>query len=98
MQPTTPAMAKETDVLIIGAGPFGICLAAHVQQLGLDYLMVGKPMEFWEQNMPKGMYLRSACDWHLDVSGEHTIEHFLAQQHLTPADVEPLSLEFYLSY
>jgi len=98
MQPTTPAMAKETDVLIIGAGPFGICLAANVQQLGLDYLMVGKPMEFWEQNMPKGMYLRSACDWHLDVSGEHTIEHFLAQQHLTPVDVEPLSLEFYRSY
>lgn len=98
MQPTTPAMAKETDVLIIGAGPFGLCLAAHVQQLGLDYVMAGKPMEFWEQNMPKGMYLRSACDWHLDVSGEHTIEHFLAQQHLTPADVEPLPLEFYLSY
>lgn len=92
------AAAKTTDVLIIGAGPFGICLAAHVQQLGLDYLMVGKPMEFWKKNMPAGMYLRSACDWHLDVSGVYTIERYLEEQGLKPADVEPLSLDFYLTY
>lgn len=94
----TSAAAKTTDVLIIGAGPFGICLAAHVQQLGLEYLMVGKPMEFWKKNMPAGMYLRSACDWHLDVSGVYTIERYLEEQGLKPADVEPLSLDFYLAY
>lgn len=97
--PTSTAVTKlQTDLLIIGAGPFGISLAAHAQQNGLDYLMVGVPMEFWKQNMPEGMYLRSACDWHLDADGEHTIESFLAQQQLTPEAVEPLSLEFYLSY
>lgn len=87
-----------TDVLIIGAGPFGISLAAHVQDLGLDYLMVGKPMAFWKNNMPKGMYLRSAYDWHLDVSGKDTIEAYLKTKGLTPHDVMPLSLDFYLSY
>jgi lysine/ornithine N-monooxygenase len=97
--PTSTAVTKlQTDLLIIGAGPFGISLAAHAQQNDLDYLMVGVPMEFWKQNMPEGMYLRSACDWHLDADGEHTIESFLAQQQLTPEAVEPLSLEFYLSY
>lgn len=94
----TSAAAKTTNVLIIGAGPFGICLAAYVQQLGLEYLMVGKPMEFWKKNMPAGMYLRSACDWHLDVSGVYTIERYLEEQGLRPADVEPLSLDFYLAY
>src|SRR6476661_3538563 len=87
-----------TNLLIIGAGPFGLAMAAHAKHLGIDFIMVGKPMEFWKLNMPEGMYLRSACDWHLDPENEHTIERFLAIQHLTPADVEPLSRNFYLSY
>ncbi|MEI7585164.1 FAD-dependent monooxygenase [Runella sp.] len=37
--------------LIIGAGPFGLTLAAHLKQTAIDHLVVGKPMEFWEKNM-----------------------------------------------
>lgn len=84
--------------LIIGAGPFGLALAAHLKQRGIDHLVVGKPMEFWEKNMPEGMYLRSGCDWHLDVDGAFTMEAFLAQQHRSAADAEPIALELYLSY
>jgi cation diffusion facilitator CzcD-associated flavoprotein CzcO len=91
-------MTKETDLLIIGAGPFGLAMAAYAQQLGLDYRMVGKPMEFWQVNMPEQMYLRSACDWHLDPLNVDTIERFLQTQGLTPAEVEPLSRQIYLSY
>lgn len=88
----------ETDLLIIGAGPFGLALAAQASHLGIEHLVAGKPMEFWRQNMPRGMYLRSACDWHLDPQNIHTIENFLQSRGQTPRDVEPLSLEFYLSY
>ena len=91
------ALAK-TDLLIIGAGPFGLAMAAHARHLGIDYLIVGEPMRFWHGHMPKGMYLRSACDWHLDPEGEDTIEVFLRTQDLTPADVEPLSRDRYLEY
>src|ERR1043166_7009240 len=87
-----------TDLLIIGAGPFGLAVAAQAAHDGIEYLIVGKPMEFWRQNMPKGMFLRSACDWHLDPLNQHTIEAFLSTQDKTPKDVEPLSLDFYLSY
>ena len=89
---------RRTDLLIIGAGPFGLALAADARHRRIDHLVVGKPMEFWMRNMPDGMYLRSDCDWHLDPNGEHTIERYLATRRQTPTDVEPLSLRFYLEY
>ncbi|MGR9087296.1 MAG: NAD(P)-binding domain-containing protein [Gammaproteobacteria bacterium] len=91
-------MIKDTSLLIIGAGPFGLAMAAHCRHLGINHRIVGKPMEFWKANMPEGMHLRSACDWHLDTLNEKTIERFLQSQGLTPVDVEPLSLQFYLNY
>jgi cation diffusion facilitator CzcD-associated flavoprotein CzcO len=57
---------RKTDLLIVGAGPFGLAMAAYAKHLGIEHLIVGKPMGFWNANMPKGMYLRSACDWPLD--------------------------------
>ena len=88
----------KTDLLIVGAGPFGLALAAQAQHERIEHLVVGKPMEFWRANMPKGMFLRSACDWHLDPQNVHTLEAYLQTQNKRPADVEPLSLEFYLTY
>lgn len=87
-----------TDLLIIGAGPFGLALAAQAAHDGIEHVIVGKPMEFWKRNMPPGMFLRSACDWHLDPLNVDTIDSFLATQRKTARDVEPLSLDFYLSY
>ena len=88
----------ETDLLIIGAGPFGLAVAAQAAHDHIEHLIVGKSMAFWRENMPKGMFLRSACDWHLDPLGVHTIEAFLSTRGQTPKDVEPLSLDFYLTY
>jgi FAD-dependent urate hydroxylase len=91
-------VSRETDLLILGAGPFGLAIAAQATHTGIDHLVVGKPMEFWRRHMPPGMYLRSACDWHLDVQNRATIEKFLETQGRTSRDVEPLSLDFYLAY
>lgn len=85
-------------LLIVGAGPFGLSLAAYARQHDIDYLMVGRPMHFWQANMPRGMLLRSACDWHLDPGDVDTIEAYLATTGRTPTDVEPLTLDFYLGY
>jgi len=88
----------KVDLLIIGAGPFGLSMAAYAQHLGIDHAIVGQPMEFWRKHMPRDMYLRSTVDWHFDPLGVYTLEKFLETQNLKPADVDPLSLSFYLSY
>lgn len=91
-------MKTETDLLIIGAGPFGLAMAAYSQHIGIDHLIVGRPMEFWQANMPEGMFLRSGCNWHLDPLNEATIERYLQTHNLSPVDVEPLSRNFYITY
>ncbi len=48
------------DVVIIGAGPYGLSAAAHLRTIkGLEVRVFGEPMSFWDQNMPAGMLLRS---------------------------------------
>lgn len=91
-------MYRKTNLLIIGAGPFGLALAAYVKSLNMNHLVVGKPMEFWKNNMPDGMFLRSASDWSLDPTDRASILHYLETLGKTPADVEPLSRAFYLDY
>jgi hypothetical protein len=48
------------DVAVLGAGPYGLSVAAHLRQAKLmDLRVIGEPMSFWERNMPAGMLLRS---------------------------------------
>ena len=50
----TNGAVKSTDVLIVGAGPFGIAMAAHAQSLGLDHALLGRPMEFVDRPDAEG--------------------------------------------
>ena len=81
------------DLLVIGAGPYGLATAAAARAAGLETVVVGRPMGFWRDHMPPGMFLRSGPDWHLDAHYEHTLERFLGD------DVpDPLPLQRFLDY
>ncbi len=47
------------DVAIVGAGPYGLSLAAHLREAGISFRIFGKPMSTWRNHMPKGMCLKS---------------------------------------
>jgi thioredoxin reductase len=87
-----------TSFLIVGAGPFGLAMAAQAKARAIDHVLVGHPMSFWKRHMPAGMFLRSGCNWHLDPAERDTIERFLRTRGQVASDVEPLSLNLYLEY
>jgi len=51
--------AAHYDVVVMGAGPYGLSTAAHLSGRGLKVAIFGKPLELWREHMPKGMLLRS---------------------------------------
>jgi thioredoxin reductase len=52
-------MVTSVDVAIIGAGPYGLSIAAHLGARGIDFRIFGEPMQTWRRNMPPGMFLKS---------------------------------------
>lgn len=52
-------MTTDLDFAIIGAGPYGLSLAAHLNQRGVRYRVFGQLMHSWSERMPRGMSLKS---------------------------------------
>jgi len=52
-------MLNRVDIAIVGAGPYGLSLAAHLKAAGVSFRIFGKPMSTWRDHMPKGMCLKS---------------------------------------
>ncbi len=52
-------MPERIDVAVVGAGPFGLSVAAHVAHRRVR--VFGEPMQTWRTRMPPDMRLRS--DW-----------------------------------
>ncbi|MEH7246876.1 NAD(P)-binding domain-containing protein [Neobacillus niacini] len=51
------------DLAIVGAGPYGISLAAHAAKAGLRYRVFGYPMDFWQFKMPPNMFIRTMLEY-----------------------------------
>jgi thioredoxin reductase len=88
----------ETELLVVGAGPYALSTAACARKHGVATTIVGQRMAFWRENMPPGMFLRSGPDWHLDAEYRHTLEAYLAERAILPADVDPIPIGVFLDY
>jgi FAD-dependent urate hydroxylase len=52
-------LKAKSDVVVIGAGPYGLSAAAHLNANGVNVRVFGETMSFWDRHMPEGMCLRS---------------------------------------
>ena len=92
---------SEVDVAIIGAGPYGLSLAAHLNVAGVSYRHFGVPMHLWRRAMPKGMLLKSQgfASNLSDPEGTHTLEAFCrATNHPYRSYGLPVPLENFVNY
>lgn len=86
------------EVAVIGAGPYGLSVAAHLRGAGIATHVFGEPMAFWRNNMPKGMLLRSP--WratHLSDPDRALSLDAYACAHIVDSD-KPLPLEDFVAY
>ena len=88
----------QVQLLVIGAGPYALSVAALARERGIGCVVLGLPMGFWRENMPGGMFLRSGPDWHLDGAGVHTLQAYLQEQGIGPGEADPVPVGVFLDY
>jgi cation diffusion facilitator CzcD-associated flavoprotein CzcO len=93
--------ATRPMVSVVGAGPYGLAIAAHLQFLGVNFRIFGRAMHRWLHQMPNHMLLKSeGCASSLaNPTGRHTLAHYCNDQGLPYADYgAPVSREVFAQY
>jgi FAD-dependent urate hydroxylase len=90
--------AEQTDVAIVGSGPYGLSVAAHLAHRGrATFRIFGPPMSFWRA-MPKTLNLKSfAFATSLSVPRPHFTFPEYCRSHGLP-DLEPCTMESFAAY
>ena len=94
-------MTQSCEVAIIGAGPYGLSIAAHLRGRGVEFRIFGRTMDSWLRRMPRGMFLKSQgfASRLYDPEGRFTLSRFCADHHLPYAAVDqPVPLETFTAY
>jgi len=90
---------SDCEIAVIGAGPYGLAVAAHLKACDVRVRVFGDQMAFWRNNMPAGMKLQSP--WHANhiahPQGKFSLDVF-AHQHALPAPQSQQPLEQFIRY
>ena len=92
--PSVPAV-------VVGAGPYGLSVGAHLRGLGVPVRVFGEPMNSWRHQMPAGMYLKSHADAASLSAPEpgHGLSDYCRHVGAEPFDDErPVPVEMFISY
>jgi cation diffusion facilitator CzcD-associated flavoprotein CzcO len=91
----------DIENVIVGAGPYGLSIAAHFRANNIEALIIGRPMASWRDHMPVGMILKSEtfASNLSDPQRRYTFENFYKLRG-TPyrAVGNPLSIGDFIDY
>ncbi|MGA8763794.1 MAG: NAD(P)-binding domain-containing protein [Candidatus Sulfotelmatobacter sp.] len=89
------------NIAIVGAGPYGLSIAAHFRRRGIPFRIFGRPMDSWLNHMPKGMMLKSdgfASNIY-DPDSEFTLRQFCTERGIEYSDTGiPVRLGTFSAY
>jgi FAD-dependent urate hydroxylase len=88
----------DTELLVIGAGPYAFSAAAYAKARGMRTRIVGRPMSFWREQMPRDMFLRSGRDWSLDADGVHSFAAYFEDRGFGPDEHDPIPIWVFLDH
>ncbi|MFD7813807.1 FAD-dependent oxidoreductase [Streptomyces sp. NPDC059785] len=88
------------DLLVVGAGPYGLSIASHAAAAGLNVRVFGRPMASWRDHMPRGMFLKSE-PWASNLSdprGRLRLDVYCAGQGVRARHGEPIPVGMFAEY
>ncbi|MEV0978222.1 NAD(P)-binding domain-containing protein [Streptomyces sp. NPDC049915] len=88
------------DLLVVGAGPYGLSIASHAAAAGLNLRILGRPMAAWRDNMPRGMFLKSE-PWASNLADPERrwrLDAYCATQGGTARHAEPIPVAMFAAY
>ncbi|NUR57815.1 MAG: NAD(P)/FAD-dependent oxidoreductase [Catenulispora sp.] len=92
--------SETLDTAVVGAGPYGLSVAAHAGARGSRTRVFGTPMRAWAEHMPVGMKLKSE-PWasHLsDPRDRYTLKEYCRLNGLPYAHGVPTPVETFVAY
>ena len=91
-------LSTDCDVVVVGAGPYGLSAGMYLKAKDLHVRVFGEPMDFWANKMPKGMLLRSPREASniADPESAFTLDAYESASGTKPA--APVSLDTFVSY
>ncbi len=94
-------MSTALEVVIVGSGPYGLSIAAHLHARGVPSRVFGPPMEVWREHMPKGMLLKSDgfASNLSDPASSFTLKRFCETRGIPYANTaSPVAVQTFIDY